>query len=141
MQAGPPPRGSRAVWVVSSLKLLPQKKEHPASNGASNEFDGNVHAPIDDLSDEDNSREGDEAEYLSSMALDDLSDRDGYMPVADPASDVDSPHSAHMAVDDVPDGDEPTSPVSSDGRVRRPTKVRPSLYKSQVELAAANREQ
>jgi hypothetical protein len=26
VQAGPPSRGSRTVWVVSSLKLLPQKK-------------------------------------------------------------------------------------------------------------------
>jgi hypothetical protein len=57
--------------------------EHAASNGASDEFDDNVRAPIDDLSDEDNSREGDEPEYFSSMARDDLSDRDGYM--ADPA--------------------------------------------------------
>jgi hypothetical protein len=64
------------------------------------------------------------------MALDDLSDRDGYM--ADPASDVDSPHSAHimMAIDDMSDhdsdGDGPASPVSSDGRVS-PPKARPSL--------------
>jgi hypothetical protein len=99
--------------------------EHPASNGASDEFDDNVRAPIDDLSDEDNSREGDEPEYFSSMARDDLSDRDGYM--ADPASDVDSPRSAHMAIDDMSDGDGPMSPVSSDGRVR-PTKARPNLY-------------
>ncbi len=28
MQAGPPSRGSRAVWVVSSLKLLPQNLSH-----------------------------------------------------------------------------------------------------------------
>jgi hypothetical protein len=99
--------------------------EHAASNGASDEFDDNVRAPIDDLSDEDNSREGDEPEYFSSMARDDLSDRDGYM--ADPASDVDSPRSAHMAIDDMSDGDGPMSPVSSDGRVR-PTKARPNLY-------------
>jgi hypothetical protein len=102
--------------------------EHPASNGASDEFDDNVRAPIDDLSDRDNSREGDEPEYFSSMARDDLSDRDGHM--ADPASDVDSPRSAHMAIDDMSDGDGPMSPVSSDGRVRptSPTKARPSLY-------------
>jgi hypothetical protein len=87
--------------------------------GASDELDDNVRgelrAPIDDLSDEDNSREGDEPEYFSSMARDDLSDRDGYM--ADPASDVDSPRSAHMpvAIDDMSDGDGPMSPVSSDG--------------------------
>ena len=99
--------------------------EHAASNGASDEFDDNVRAPIDDLSDEDNSREGDEPEYFSSMARDDLSDRDGYM--ADPASDVDSPRSAHMAIDDMSDGDGPMSPVSSDGRVR-PPKARPNLY-------------
>jgi hypothetical protein len=49
------------------------------------------------------------------MALDDLSDRDGYM--ADPASDVDSPRSAHMAIDDRSDGDGTASPVSSDGAV------------------------
>jgi hypothetical protein len=99
--------------------------EHAASNGSADEIDDNVRAPIDDLSDEDNSREGDEPEYFSSMARDDLSDRDGYM--ADPASDVDSPRSAHMAIDDMSDGDGPMSPVSSDGRVR-PTKARPNLY-------------
>ena len=99
--------------------------EHAASNGASDEFNDNVRAPIDDLSDEDNSREGDEPEYFSSMARDDLSDRDGYM--ADPASDVDSPRSAHMAIGDMSDGDGPMSPVSSDGRVR-PPKARPNLY-------------
>jgi hypothetical protein len=99
--------------------------EHPANNGASDECDDNVRAPIDDLSDEDNNREGDEPEYFSSMARDDLSDRDGYM--ADPASDVDSPRSAHMPIDDMSDGDGPMSPVNSDGRVR-PTKARPNLY-------------
>ena len=51
---------------------------------------------MDDLSDEDSSREVDESEHFPSMALDDLSDRDGYM--ADPASDVDSPRSADMAI-------------------------------------------
>ena len=61
--------------------------EHAANNGAADEFDVNVRASIDDLSNEDNSREGAEPEYFSSMARDDLSDRDGYM--ADPASDVD----------------------------------------------------
>jgi hypothetical protein len=99
--------------------------EHAASNGSADEIDDNVRAPIDDLSDEDNSREVDEPEYFSSMARDDLSDRDGYM--ADPASDIDSPRSAHMAIDDMSDGDGPMSPVSSDGRVR-PTKARPNLY-------------
>jgi hypothetical protein len=99
--------------------------EHAASNGSADEIDDNVFAPIDDLSDEDNSREVDEPEYFSSMARDDLSDRDGYM--ADPASDVDSPRSAHMAIDDMSDGDGPMSPVRSDGRVR-PTKARPNLY-------------
>ena len=61
------------------------------------------------------------------MALDDLSDRDGYM--ADPASDVDSPRSADMAIDDMSDCDDPTShgPRSSDGVVR-PPKVRPNLF-------------
>ena len=68
--------------------------EHAANNGAADEFDVNVRASIDDLSDEDNTRQGDEPEYFSSMARDDLSDRDGYM--ADLASDVDSPRSAHM---------------------------------------------
>ena len=43
--------------------------EDPASNGASDEFDDNVRAPIDDLSDEDNSLKGDKPEYFSSMAL------------------------------------------------------------------------
>ena len=99
--------------------------EHAASNGAADEFDDNVRAPIDDLSDEAISREVDEPEYFPSMARDDLSDQDRYM--ADPASDVDSPRSAHMAIDDMSDGDGPMSPVSSDGRVR-PTKARPNLY-------------
>ena len=80
---------------------------------------------MDDLSDEDSSREVDESEHFPSMALDDLSDRDGYM--ADPASDVDSPRSADMAIDDMSDGDGPTSPLSSDGMVR-PPKVRPNLF-------------
>ena len=31
--------------------------EHPASNGSADEFDDNVRAPIDDLSDEDTTRE------------------------------------------------------------------------------------
>jgi hypothetical protein len=68
-----------------------------------------------------------ESEHFPSMALDDLSDRDGYM--ADPASDVDSSRalSAHMAIDDMSDGDGPTSSWSSDGIVR-PPKARPSLY-------------
>ena len=56
--------------------------EHRPSNGAADEFDDNVRAPIDDLSDEDSSREVDESQHFPSMALDDLSDRDGYM--ADP---------------------------------------------------------
>jgi hypothetical protein len=99
--------------------------EHAASNGAADEFDVNVCAPIDDLSDEASSRELDEPEYFPSMALDDLCDRDGYM--AYPASDVDSPCSAHMAIDDMSDGDGPMSPVSRDGRVR-PPKARPNLY-------------
>ena len=47
--------------------------------------------------------------------------------MADPASDVDSPRSADMAIDDMSDGDGPTSPLSSDGMVR-PAKVRPYLY-------------
>ena len=47
--------------------------------------------------------------------------------MADRASDVDSPRSTHMAIDDMSDGDGPMSPVSSDGRVR-PTKARPNLY-------------
>ena len=80
---------------------------------------------MDDLSDEDSSREVDESEHFPSMALDDLSDRDGYM--ADPASDVDSPRSADMAIDDMSDGDGPTSPRSNDGMVR-PPKVRPNLF-------------
>jgi hypothetical protein len=44
-------------------------------------------------------------------------------------NDVDSPRSAHimMAIDDMSDGDGPTSPLSSDGMVR-PAKVRPYLY-------------
>ena len=67
--------------------------EHAASNGAADEFDDNVRAAIDELSDEASGREVDEPEYFPSMALDDLSDRDGYM--ADPASGVDSPRSAH----------------------------------------------
>ena len=67
----------------------------------------------------------DESEHFQSMALDDLSDRDGY--VADPASDVDSPRSAHMTIDDKSDGNGPTSPLSSDGMVC-PPKVRPNLY-------------
>jgi hypothetical protein len=103
--------------------------EHTASNGAADEFDVSrgVRAPIDDLSDEASSRELDEPEYFSSVALDDLSDRDGYMAYRDPASDVDSPRSAHMAIDDMSDGDGPMSPVSSDGRVR-PPKARPNVY-------------
>ncbi len=59
--------------------------------------------PIDDVSDEDSSREVDESEYFPSMALDDLSDRDVYM--ADSASNVDSPRSAHMPIDDMSDGE------------------------------------
>ncbi len=51
---------------------------------------------MDDLSDEDSSCKVDESEHFPSMALDDLSDRDGYM--ANPASDVDSPRSADMAI-------------------------------------------
>ena len=102
--------------------------EHAASNGAADEFNDNVRAPMDDLSDEDSSREVDESEHFPSMALDDLSDRDGYM--ADPASDVDSPRSAHMAIDDMSDGDGPTSPRSSDGVVR-PPKVRHRIRRSQ----------
>ena len=98
--------------------------EHAASNGAADEFDDSVCA-IDDLPDETSSREVDEPECFSSMARDDLSDRDGYM--ADRASDVDSPRSTHMAIDDMSDGDGPMSPVSSDGRVRL-TKARPNLY-------------
>ena len=47
--------------------------------------------------------------------------------MADPASDVDSPRSAHMAIDDMSDGDGPTSPLSSDGMVCAP-KVRPNLF-------------
>lgn len=99
--------------------------EHAASDGSAGKVDDNVRAPIDDLSDEDSSREVDEHEHFPSMALDDLSDRDGYM--ADPASDVDSPRSADMAIDDMSDGDGPTSPRSSDGVVR-PPKVRPNLF-------------
>ncbi len=49
----------------------------------------------------------------------------GHGCMADPASDVDSPRSAHMAIDDMSDGDGPTSPVSS--RVR-PPKARPNHY-------------
>ena len=45
--------------------------------------------------DEASSREVDEPEYLPSMARDDLSDWNGYM--ADAASDVDSPRSAHRS--------------------------------------------
>ena len=99
--------------------------EHAASDGSAGKVDDNVRAPIDDLSDEDSSREVDEPEHFPSMALDDLSDRDGYM--ADPASDVDSPRSADMAIDDMSDGDGPTSPRNSDGVVR-PPKVRPNLF-------------
>ena len=96
-----------------------------ASDGAADDFDDNVRAATDDLSDQASSREVDEPEYFPIMALDDLSDWDGYM--ADPASDVDSPRSAHMAIDDMSDGDGPMSPFSSDGMVR-PPKVRPNLY-------------
>lgn len=98
--------------------------EHAASDGSAGKVDDNVRAPMDDLSDEYSSREVDEPEHFPSMALDDLSDRDGYM--ADPASDVDSPRSADMAIDDMSDGDGPTSPRSSDDVVR-PPKVRPNL--------------
>ena len=108
--------------------------EHAASNGSADEFDDSVCA-IDDLSDETSSREVDEPEYFSSMAHDDLSDRDGYM--ADPASDVDSPRSAHMAIDDMSDGNGPTSPVSSDGRVR-PPKARPNLYDLLRQIESSN---
>ena len=74
--------------------------EHAASNGSADEFDDNVCAATDDLSDEASSREVDgPSTSQACMALDDLSDRDGYM--ADPASDVDSPRSAHMAIDDM----------------------------------------
>jgi len=99
--------------------------EHAASDGSAGKVDDNVRAPMDDLSDEYSSREVDEPEHFPSMALDDLSDRDGYM--ADPASDVDSPRSADMAIDDMYDGDGPTSPRSSDDVVR-PPKVRPNLF-------------
>jgi len=99
--------------------------EHAASDGSAGKVDDNVRAPMDDLSDEYSSREVDEPEHFPSMALDDLSDRDGYM--ADPASDVDSPRSADMAIDDMSDGDGPTSPRSSDDVVR-PPKVRPNLF-------------
>ena len=100
---------------------------HAASNCETDEFEHDVRVPLDDLSDEDSSLEADRdgSEYHLCMALDDFSDRDGYM--ADPASDVDSPRSAHMAIDDMSDGDEPTSPLSSNGMVR-PPKVRPNLY-------------
>jgi hypothetical protein len=42
--------------------------EHAANNGAADELDDNVRAPIDDLSDEYNSREVDESEHFPSMA-------------------------------------------------------------------------
>ena len=111
--------------------------EHAASNGSADEIDDNVCA-IDDLSDEASSREGDEPEYFSSMARDDLSDRDGYM--ADPASDVDSPRSAHMAIDDMSDGDGPMSPVRTATEQRR--QGAPTEGPSQpLRPAAADREQ
>ena len=56
--------------------------EHAASDGSADEFDDSVCAPMDDLSDEDSSCKVDESEHFPSIALDDLSDRDGYM--ADP---------------------------------------------------------
>ena len=56
--------------------------EHAASDGSAGKVDDMVRAPIDDLPDEDSSREVDESEHFPSIALDDLSDRDGYM--ADP---------------------------------------------------------
>jgi hypothetical protein len=34
--------------------------------------------------------------------------------MANPASDVDSPRSAHMPIDDMSDGDGPMSPLSND---------------------------
>ena len=55
----------------------------------------------------------------------------------DPASDVDSPRSAHMAIDDMSDGNGPTSPVSSDGRVR-PPKARPNLYDLLRQIESSN---
>ena len=72
--------------------------EHVTSDGEIDEFEHGVRVPLDghSLSDEDSSREADESEYLPSMALGDLSDRDGFM--ANPASDVDSPRSTHMRV-------------------------------------------
>ena len=54
---------------------------------------------VDELPDENSSRETDESEYDLCMPKDDLPDRDGYM--ADPASDVDSPRSALMPVGDI----------------------------------------
>jgi hypothetical protein len=68
------------------------------------------------------------------MAIDDLSDRDGYM--ADPASYVYLPCSAHTPID-MSDGDAPTSPLSSDGIVR-PPKVRPSLYDLQQQIESSD---
>ena len=78
-----------------------------AAHTSADEFDDNVHAATDDLSDEASSREVDEPEHLPSMARDDLSDWDGYM--ADPTSDVGSPRSAHMAKGDMSDGDQATA--------------------------------
>ena len=70
--------------------------------------------------------ERDKSEYDLCVQIDDLFDHDGYL--ADLASDVDSPRSAHMPSDAMSDDDSLTGPRSSDGMVRQTTRVFPGIF-------------